>query len=50
MMMKDGKECFETNNAGGILGGISNGNEIVFRAAFKPTPSIYKGQHTVDRE
>ena len=49
MMMKDGKECFETNNAGGILGGISNGNEIVFRAAFKPTPSIYKDQHTVDR-
>ena len=48
MRMEDGKPVFETNNAGGILGGISNGNEIVFRAAFKPTPSIYREQHTVN--
>lgn len=43
-----GKVCTETNNCGGILGGISNGMPIVFRCAVKPTPSIYKEQRTVD--
>ena len=38
---------FETNNAGGILGGMSNGNQIVFRAAVKPVPSIFQTQKTV---
>ncbi len=37
-----------TNNAGGILGGISNGEIIVCRIAVKPTPSISKEQRTVD--
>jgi chorismate synthase len=37
-----------TNNAGGILGGISNGEPIVCRIAVKPTPSIAKEQRTVD--
>ena len=35
-----------TNNAGGINGGITNGNEIVVRAALKPTPSIGREQIT----
>ncbi len=39
----------KTNNAGGILGGISDGSEIVFRAAFKPTPSISKEQETINK-
>ena len=36
----------QTNNSGGINGGISNGNEIVFRTYFHPTPSISKKQNT----
>lgn len=39
-----------SNNAGGILGGISDGTDILFRAAFKPTPSIHKTQKTVTVE
>ena len=38
----------ETNNHGGILGGLASGMPIVFRAAFKPTPSIAKPQKSVD--
>jgi chorismate synthase len=40
---------FATNHAGGILGGISTGQEIVARIAVKPTPSIAKTQRTLDR-
>ncbi len=39
-----------TNHSGGILGGISDGDDIVIRAAFKPTPSIFKKQKTVNRQ
>lgn len=46
--MKDGYVATSTNHAGGILGGISNGAPIIFRAAFKPTPSIASTQHTVN--
>lgn len=45
---KNGEITKKTNNAGGILGGISDGSDIIFRAAFKPTPSISKTQETVD--
>ncbi|MCD6307312.1 MAG: chorismate synthase [Deltaproteobacteria bacterium] len=41
---------FRTNHAGGILGGISNGDDIVLRAAVKPIPSIAMEQDTIDRE
>lgn len=39
---------FKTNNAGGIIGGISTGEELVFRVAIKPTSSISIDQNTVD--
>jgi len=41
---------FQTNQAGGILGGISNGDEIILRAAMKPIPSISMEQDTVNRK
>jgi chorismate synthase len=44
------EEGFASNRAGGILGGISSGQEIVLRAAMKPIPSISQEQDTVDRE
>ncbi|QFJ55729.1 chorismate synthase [Pseudobutyrivibrio xylanivorans] len=43
-----GKVVKTTNHSGGILGGISDGDDIVVRAAIKPTPSISKSQHTVN--
>lgn len=46
-MIKDDKVVTETNNCGGVLGGISTGMPIIFRAAFKPTPTITKKQKTV---
>ena len=39
---------FLSNNAGGILGGISTGEEVIFRAAVKPTSSIETPQKTID--
>ena len=42
------KDGFVSNHAGGILGGISSGQEIVVRIAVKPTPSIARVQKTVD--
>jgi len=44
--MEDG--TFLTNNAGGVLGGIATGDDIVMRVAVKPTPSILREQKTVD--
>ncbi len=48
MYVSDGEVKCYTNNNGGIIGGISNGMPIVFRAAIKPTPTIGKEQKTVD--
>jgi chorismate synthase len=50
MRMRDGKVEFLSNNAGGILGGISTGQDIVMRFAVKPTSSILKPMRTVDSE
>lgn len=47
---KDGHIKTKSNHAGGILGGISSGEDIVFRVAFKPTATIMKPQATVDLE
>lgn len=48
MYIEEGQVKTYTNNNGGILGGISNGMPIIFRTAFKPTPSIGKQQNTID--
>jgi chorismate synthase len=48
MRMRDGKVAFLSNKAGGILGGISTGQDIVVRFAVKPTSSILQHRKTVD--
>jgi chorismate synthase len=48
LAVKDGFVTFLANNAGGILGGLSTGREIVAHVAFKPTPSIRRRQRTVN--
>jgi len=46
--IQNGRVVCSTNNAGGILGGISSGETIICRIAVKPTPSIARPQNTVD--
>lgn len=46
--LESGKVVKKTNHSGGILGGISDGSEIILKAHFKPTPSIAKEQDSVD--
>lgn len=48
--MRDGKVAKASNHAGGILGGISDGSDILLRAHVKPTPSIFSPQRTVNRQ
>lgn len=47
-MNEEGRVFKRTNHSGGTLGGMSDGSEIIFRTAFKPTPSIAQMQHTVN--
>lgn len=49
-MSPEGEVIKLTNHSGGILGGISDGSPIIFRAAIKPTPSISREQSTVTRD
>lgn len=49
-VVKDDKIKTKTNNSGGILGGISNGEDIYFNVAFKPVSSIKKAQKTVTKD
>ena len=46
--MKGGKVRTVTNNSGGVQGGISNGETIYFRVAFKPVATVMREQETVD--
>ena len=46
----EGKVQKKTNHAGGILGGMSDGSPLVFRLAFKPTPSIAQTQQTITKD
>ncbi len=48
IVLEEGRIFTETNNAGGINGGLTNGMPIVVRCAFRPTPSISREQKTVD--
>ncbi|WP_054739815.1 chorismate synthase [Cellulosilyticum ruminicola] len=47
--IQDGKVAKKTNHSGGILGGMSDGTDIFFKAHFKPTPSIAQMQHTINK-
>ena len=49
MEAQDGKVKFKSNNAGGITGGLSSGQDIIARIAVKPTPTIAKPQVTIDK-
>ena len=49
MHAEDGKVVFDSNNAGGITGGLATGQPIVVRLAVKPTPTIDKPQKTIDK-
>ena len=49
MHAKNGKVVFDSNNAGGITGGLTTGQDIVIRVAIKPTPTIDRKQQTIDK-
>jgi chorismate synthase len=49
MFSEKGKVRFGSNNAGGITGGLTTGQDVVVRLAVKPTPTIAKDQHTIDK-
>lgn len=45
--MNNGEVSKQTNHSGGVLGGMSDGSDVIMRAHFKPTPSISQPQHTI---
>lgn len=49
-VIKEGRITTDSNHSGGIQGGITNGNDIFFRVAFKPIPSLARPQQTVNRK
>jgi chorismate synthase len=49
MRSENGAVVFDSNNAGGITGGLATGQDIIVRLAVKPTPTIDKKQHTIDK-
>lgn len=49
MHTENGKVVFDSNNAGGITGGLTTGQDIIVKLAVKPTPTIDKPQHTIDK-
>jgi chorismate synthase len=49
MRSEKGKVVFDSNNAGGITGGLTTGQDIIVRLTIKPTPTIDKKQHTIDK-
>ena len=49
MRAEKGKVVFESNNAGGITGGLSTGQPIIVRLTVKPTPTIDRPQKTIDK-
>ena len=49
MHSENGKVVFDSNNAGGVTGGLATGQPIVVRLAVKPTPTIDKEQYTIDK-
>jgi chorismate synthase len=49
MHSEEGRVVFDSNNAGGITGGLATGQDIIVRLAVKPTPTIDKKQHTIDK-
>jgi chorismate synthase len=49
MRAENGRVVFDSNNAGGVTGGVSTGQPLVVRLAIKPTPTIDRKQHTIDK-
>jgi chorismate synthase len=49
IFVKGGKAFFGSNHAGGITGGLTTGQNLIVRLAVKPTPTIGKDQHTIDK-
>ncbi|MEW5692732.1 MAG: chorismate synthase, partial [Candidatus Hydrogenedentota bacterium] len=49
MRSQNGKVVFDSNNAGGVTGGLSTGQPLIIRLTIKPTPTIAKEQYTIDK-